>query len=273
MANSILPHIGWLADTGVKLVTTDGATVQVWELRHNSDSAILSSWARHFRNHYCSDTDIDVLRNGTGLTRSEYLVRIKFPDAAVRPGPSIRVGDFGEILSADYLEYVLGYWTPRIRYSDKMIRNESSKGCDTIGFKFVTNGQESPNDSLAIFEAKAQFSGTTPKGKLQEAVDGSIKDLIRKAESLNAIKQRLRREGKLDEVSQVERFQNKEDKPYSEVSGAVALFCNSVYDPAVVATTHAAHHPNVANLLLLVIRGQELMALVGELYQRAANEA
>lgn len=272
MANNPL-HIAWLINTGNGITTVDGKPVEVWEIRHSTNSTILSSWAEHFRNHYCADTEIDALRNGTGLSRAEYLINIKFPDAVNAPGPSIRAGDFGEILSADFLEYILGYWTPRTRYSDKIIRNESSKGCDTLGFKFVTPGKESPNDSLAIFEAKAQFSGTKPKKRLQHAVDDSIKDQIRKAESLNATKQRLRREGKSSEVSQVERFQNKEDKPYNEISGAVAFFCNSIFDAATIATTNAAHHPNVGNLLLLVIRGDKLMAFVSDLYTRAANEA
>jgi hypothetical protein len=119
------------------------------------------------------------------------LNKIKFPDPQEPPGPSIRSGDFGEILIADFLEYILGFWVPRTRYSDKDIRNESSKGSDVIGFKFLVDGSESPEDILFIFEAKAQFSGNSPNPRLQEAIDDSRKDQRRKAESLNAIKQRL----------------------------------------------------------------------------------
>jgi len=273
MGDHVPPHIVWLVDTNERITTADRKLVEVWEIKHTCDPATLSGWARHFRNQYCDDAEIDELRVGTGLSRAEYLVSIKFPDPVNAPGPSIRSGDFGEILSADYLEYILGYWTPRTRFSDKMIRNESPKGCDIIGFKFVKGDQESPNDSLAVFESKAQFSGTIPDRRLQDAVEDSIKDQIRKAESLNAIKQRLRYHGKLNEACHVERFQNKEDKPYVEVSGAVALFCNSVYDAATIGKTSATHHPNFANLILLVIRGEKLMDLVGELYTRAANEA
>jgi hypothetical protein len=273
MANHAPLHVAWLVDTKERITTADGKTAEVWEIKYTSDPATLSDWAKHFRGHYCSDAEIDRLRDGTGLSRAEYLVNIKFPDAIDKPGPSIRAGDFGEILAADYLEYVLGYWTPRTRYGDKTVRNESTKGCDNIGFKFVIIGQESPDDALAIFEVKAQFSGIKATARLQNAVDDSIKDQVRKAESLNAIKQRLYREQKLAEVSRVERFQNKEDKPYKEVSGAVALFCTSVFDSASIASTNTAHHPNLSSLLLLVIRAERAMALVGELYARAANEA
>ena len=118
----------WLDDTGERLQTTDGKTVEVWEFRHQNDQNVLSAWASHFRNHYCLDTEIDNYRRGYNYSRSEYLKNIIFPDERTAPGPSIRAGDFGEILVADYLEYILGFWVPRTRYGDKTIRNESTKG-------------------------------------------------------------------------------------------------------------------------------------------------
>ena len=90
----------WLVKTDEILNTADGKTVKIWELQYSQDNEILSSWAKHFRNHYCSDNQIDSLRSGTGLTRAEYLTQIKFPDSNRAPGPSIRAGDFGEILVA-----------------------------------------------------------------------------------------------------------------------------------------------------------------------------
>jgi hypothetical protein len=60
---------------------------------------------------------LELLVSGTGLTKAEYLIQRKFPDARNAPGPSIRAGDFAEILVADYVEYKLGYWCPRkLRY-------------------------------------------------------------------------------------------------------------------------------------------------------------
>ena len=56
-------HIDWLIDTGERLSTADGKTVEVWEFRHEEDGDILSRWARHFRNHYCLDSEIDFYRN------------------------------------------------------------------------------------------------------------------------------------------------------------------------------------------------------------------
>ncbi len=184
-------HTKWLVDTGERLKTADGKDIEVWEFQHPNDEDVLSAWAKHFRNHYCFDSEIDYWRKGYKCSRAEYLNTIKFPDSKAAPGPSIRAGDFGEVLVADFLEYLLGYWVPRTRYGDKTIRNESTKGTDIIGFNIVKDGNASSKDKLAIFEAKTQFSGKKAKARLQDAVDGSAKDIARKAESLNAIKQRL----------------------------------------------------------------------------------
>lgn len=266
-------HLEWLKDTKLELKTVDGNTIRVLEFRHQKDEEVLSEWAKHFRCHYCLDTEIDGLREGIGYSRKKYLNEIKFPDALIKPGPSIRSGDFGEILVADYLEYILKYWVPRTRYCDKAIRNESTKGCDIIGFNILSKKRYSRNDSLAIFEAKAQFTGKKPKNRLQDAVIDSIKDVIRKAESLNAMKQHTLKAQQSELTSRVERFQNPEDHPYKEISGAVALFSTVCYDTKCVLGTDASSHPNRNNLMLLVIQGNDMMKLVHELYRRAADEA
>jgi hypothetical protein len=243
------------------------------ELKHVKDDAVLSAWAKHFRNQYCHDDEIDDLCKGTKLSRAEYLRTIKFPDESSAPGPSIRAGDFGEVLVADYLNFVLDYWLSRTRYDRKTVRNESTKGTDIIGFKIVAPGRDDPKDALALFEAKAQFTGSTSNGRLQAAVDGSAKDEIRKAESLNAIKQRCRDRGCPADVQTVERFQNPEDRPYSEEYGAVALLSSSLFDKKDVRATTIANHPHASKLTLIVIHGPDLMPLVHELYRRAADEA
>jgi hypothetical protein len=266
-------YIQWLTDTGRKLRTADGKFIRIWEFCHQPDDQILSDWARHFRNHYCLDGQIDQLRHGTGLSRKDYLVNRKFPDAANKPGPSIRSGDFGEILVADYLQYTCGFWVPRTRYANKNIRNESTKGCDIVGFQFVKDGTVSPEDLLAIFEAKAQLAGHAANCRLQEAVDDSCKDSIRKADTLNAMKQRFLDTQDNAAASRIERFQDPVDRPYREISGAVAIFSEHLFDPPAIRTTTTTHHPNRDNLELLIIQGPDLMNLVHELYRRAADEA
>jgi hypothetical protein len=267
-------HLTWLVPTGTKLKTQDGKEIELWEVNHAPDPKVLSAWAKHFRGHYCDDAEIDILRQGTPHpTRGEYLTALKFPDAKQKPGPGIRSGDFAEILVADYLEYVLGFWVPRTRYEDKTVRNESTKGSDVIGFAFRHAGQVSPSDTLFIFESKAQLSGNKAKTILQEAIDHSAKDELRRAESLNAVKQRLLKRGDLPGVAKVARFQDVAKQPYQSLAGAAALFTTEVLDHAVIRSSDAAKHTNRARLSLLVISGPKLMDLVHHLYTRAADEA
>jgi hypothetical protein len=266
-------HLSWIVDTGRFIKTADGRPVRVMELRHQNDNRVLSAWAKHFRNQYCEDGQIDALCRGTGLSRAEYLHQIKFPDPTGPPGPSIRAGDFGEIIVADYVEFALNYWLPRTRYDHKTVRNESTKGSDIIGFKIVAPGRDDANDALALFEAKAKLTGSTPNGRLQAAVDGSAKDELRKAESLNAIKQRFLDLGQAAEVAAVERFQDPEDRPHREEYGAVALLSTPLFSSKEIRSTNTSSHPHAGNLTLIVIHGPDLMDLVHELYRRAADEA
>ncbi|MBY0148722.1 Hachiman antiphage defense system protein HamA [Neobacillus niacini] len=273
MITTIPEHIRWFKNTGHTITNSNGDNIEILEFNHEFDESVLSMWAKHFREHYCFDDEIDFFREGYNYTRAEYLNKIKFPDSSKAPGPSTRAGDFGEILVADYLEFILEYWVPRTRYGNKTVRNESTKGSDTLAFKIIRNGQDSPKDTLAIFESKAQFSGKNANPRLQDAVNDSIKDETRKAESLNAIKQILFNRNKLQEAKSINRFQNPIDRPYKEVSGAVALFSTNLYDPGLITDTMTDTHPNKKNLKLLVIHGTDMMTLVHDLYRRAADEA
>jgi hypothetical protein len=269
-------HLVGLKDTGEKLTTSDGKKIAVWELVvDNADTAMWKAWAKHFREHYCLDSMIDELRDGTSYSRAEYLRQLVFPDAKRDWGPAVRTGDFTEILLSDLLEERFQCWVPRTRYANKDVRNESPKGTDVLGLKFVNaDFSPSPKDILLMFEGKAQLSGKKPLPRLQDAIDGSSKDTFRKGETLNAIKRRLIEHGNRMDSNKVQRFQDALGLPYVEQSGAAAFFCRSVYDPAhICRSTSCKNHKNFRNLFLLVIRSKNFMKLVHSLYKRAADEA
>lgn len=276
-------HTNWLVDTGDRLTTLDGKEVEVWEFRHEVDDAVLSAWAKHFRNHYCLDTELDFLRGKR--PRADYLTNIKFPCRTSKLGPGIRAGDFGEILVADYLQWLLGYWVPRVRWASKVVRDESPKGSDVIGFRFhKKSGEASTKDVLFVFESKTKFSASKIN-RLQDAIDDSAKDHIRIDESLNFIKQKLFERREIAEARWVERFQSPVDMPYQEAYGAAAIISDECFDaveltsadcrniPKSAKSTEVFPHHNGDSLVLLVIKGARLMDLVHELYRRAADEA
>lgn len=267
-------YLSGLTKCAEHLSTADGCRIDVWELTVSPAAGYLSEWASEFRQHYCSDTEIDALRAGTGLTRTEYLTQLVFPDKTAAPGPGIRAGDFAELLLSDYVEYVLGYWVPRGKYAEKASRDESAKGVDIVGFRLTTPSASTPADALLAFEVKAQFSGAKYNGRLQTAIDDSSKDYLRRALTLNATKRRLRQVGEHDKALLVQRFQNPSDHPYVFRSGAAAVLSDGAYNESLLQSgTKITGHQNAANLELIVIRGKDLMKLVHAIYERAANEA
>lgn len=255
------------------LKTADGCSIDIWELSLPTDNAYLSDWALRFRRQYCPDDEIDELREGTELSRAEFLLQLVFPDKQKAPGPGIRSGDFAELLIADYVEYHLGFWVPRDKYAEKASRDESVKGVDILGFKVVNTAFASENDTLLAFEVKAQLVEGKYEGRLQTAIDDSSKDYLRSAMTLNATKRRLRRAGQLKGALIVQRFQNLVDRPYVYRSGAAAVLSGKAYDETALQGSTVAEHQNTVNLELIVIRGTDLMTLTHALYQKAADEA
>lgn len=262
----------WLVEEKEENFTTvDGKSIKVFSFNYDSDDdETMSAWAKHFRNHYCSDEIIDLSRSGTGLSRKDYLLTLKFPDQAIAPGPSVRSGDFSEILIADYLEFLLNYWVPRTRYSNKINRNSSTMGSDIIGLRFFDKN-ETEKDIIAVIESKASLK--RQENSLQKAIDHSIKDEKRLAESLNAMKQRYINIYNIENAKKIERFQNPADNPYTMIYGAAALFSNETYNEEFLRTSDATKHVDPCHLILIVIKGDNMMNLVHELYRRAADEA
>jgi hypothetical protein len=266
-------HFEWLVDTGQSLKTADGHAIKVWEIAHQPESTVLSAWAKHIRRHYCADEEIDPMRRGPGLSRQDYLRTLKLPDKSKDFGPATRAGDFGEILIADFLEYVLGYWVPRLRYDRKITRNESTKGCDVIGIRVANPKTMSPEDVLLVFECKVQFSGRKAEPRLQEAISHNGKDFERLGESLNAIRQRFHDRKDEESGTVIERFQNMEDRPYTAEWGAAAIFDAAVFDPVEIEKSEANGHRHRTTLQLVVMKGKSMMPLVHSLYEAAADEA
>ncbi len=276
-------HISWLKDTGDRYLTADGKEVEVWDFEHEADEEILSEWATHFRNHYCLDDYIDLLRGAK--SREDYLTNIKFPSKTSKLGPGIRAGDFGEILVADYLEWLMNCWVPRFRWGSKMVRDESPKGSDVIGFKYELEDGTSNKDRLLVFETKTQFSQSTGKNRLQDAVNDSAKDHLRIDESLNFIKQKFCESNQLEQAQKIERFQTPVDVPYQETFGAAAIVTSEFFDdnmpqetdctkiPKSKKSKEVFSHPHLDKLVLLVVKGPDMMQLVHDLYEKAAHEA
>lgn len=262
-------HLQWLVDTGEELITECGKTAKIFRFDYDvNNQDVMAKWAKHFRNHYCSDNHIDFLKS-PAQARADYLLTIKFPAQTIAPGPSIRSGDFAEILVADYLTYLRGYTVPRTRYDRKGVPNESTKGSDVLAFK--QDGNDSSKDELLVYEVKAKLTAK-PKPMLQEAIDHSAKDYLRLAESLNGIKQRMFDRQEMESIGLINRFQNSVNQPYNTRFGAAAVCSSSSFDKNVLAKANSNQHPYADDLELIAFRGDDLMSLAHTLYERAASE-
>lgn len=265
-------HVARLTNVST-LTSVCGREIAVWELDVKVGDALVSDWARHFRQSYCADSDIDLLR--LDLTRKDYLTTMVFPHATEKPGPSIRSGDFAELLISDFLEYVQGFWVPRYKYSDKASPNESVKGSDVLGFRQVQPRVDSVQDTLIVCEVKAQLTGRKYKDRMKTAVADSSKDIghLRLATSLNALKRRAVL-GKLeDKVELVARFQRKTDAQFVLKSSAAVVLTDDLFDETSVANVDCSSHANAHSLELIVVKGAQLMQLAHKLYEVAASEA
>ena len=255
------------------LTLESGGTCEVWELDVSADAECLSEWANRFRQTYCSDSHLDILREGTGKSRAEFLLETVFPDKSAPPGPAVRSGDFAELLVSDYVEFFLGYWVPRGKYAEKGSRDESVKGVDIVGFQCPDPAQPRPTDEMLTFEAKAQLAGGKYKDRLQVAVNDSGKDYLRAGQTLAAMKRRIYLVGEHASMLVVQRFQDAVDRPYQLLSGAAAILSDAAFDTDGIKGTTIAEHNNAGNLKLIAVRGRDLMTLAHALYQRAADEA
>ena len=269
-------HLVWLNPLDTKQ-TADGKDIKIYELNYDlTNTAIFSSWARHFRNHYCLDSNIERLIQGTTQTKAEYLNNIKFPESNVN-GAKTRAGDFGEILVSDFIEYILNFWVPRTRFSERQNRNNPTQGIDVIGFKSDNYALNNRNDKLIIFEVKCKLTGVNKsytKDRMMDAINDSKKDYsLRKAEALNGLKSWYLLRDKETEANAVQRFQNPKDFPFEELSGATSIILNEAYDEEKLIEVDSSQHPNKEKLMLILIKGQDLMTLVHKLYERAADEA
>ncbi|MGM0293911.1 Hachiman antiphage defense system protein HamA [Enterococcus mundtii] len=252
------------------LKTENGQNVNVYNLDIQDEEDILNSWAKHLREHYCLDSEIDFFRSGTGLSRKDYLNKVKFPDSTASLGSAVMSGDFAEILVHDYIEFFELYYTTRTRYRNKVNRNSSTMGSDVLGYKCSNVDSPSPKDELIVLEVKAQSSETNPKPMLQTAVNDSAKDEIRLAESLNAEVQRLVYGNRHAEAKVIQRFQNRTDRPYQIKFSAVAVHSTYSYDEDLIKQVDLDGHPD-DNINLLVIHSERLMEFVKEMYVRASE--
>ena len=264
-----MKYLDSLIKKGCITIST-GEAVEIFVLEKIKDPAAIKEWANHFRNNYCADELLDQLRKPNNLSRKDFLLQYKFPDKSLGFGPATRTGDFAELLVSDYLEFTFGYYVPKDRYNCKFNRSNSSQGTDVIGLKMLGDSH-SPNDEMVVFEVKGKSQKNTRDNRLQDAIDDSYKDYIRKGETLNAVNQRAIERNDVKVSKLVSRFLNEVDTPYKMKYGAAAVYDEDAYSEEINKNSVSKMGTSVSITWMIVIRRVDLKDLIAKIYEEAAN--
>lgn len=245
--------------------------ITVIELKPEDEEEAVIEWASHLRSHYTTDDDLEKMSEYTKLTKEKILSDIIFPDPNNKFGKSIMVGDFAEILIADYLQFVNDYVVPRTRYEHKDKRNSSTQGSDLLAYKISDPSKWSNEDELLVYEVKAQSSERKVSSpRLQDAINDSAKDNTRLAESIVASGRRLIGLQKDEEARMVFRFLNSTDEPYKKKYGAAAVHSKASFSRQLLEDIDTSKHPD-DEIELLVVHCEQLLNFILYMYERAGK--
>ena len=257
------------------IISSRGEEIQVYKFNTELlDDNSLNNWALGLRYNYIEKDLLELAISGTGLTKKEYLEKMIFPNPEVSQGAATMSGEFGELLVYDYINYVLEYYVPRVRYFNKVNPDMPVPGSDVIGYKMENYKKGSKNDKLLVAEVKTRstISGnktTAITETITKAIQGASKDRVRVGESLNAEKSKLLTRGRFREAKIVERFQNKTDNPYNLDFFAVAVMDNELYSEQLILDVINNQNENIKFTNILIIHSKELKSFLRDLYKRA----
>lgn len=254
---------------------SSGEEIQVYKLNSDLlDDNSLNNWALGLRNNYVEESLLEPLIKGTGLTKQEFLKKNIFPNHQNSLGASTMSGEFGEILVYDYINFTLNHYVTRTRYLEKVNPDMPVPGSDVIGYHVKNIDKPSETDHLIVAEVKTRSSKSGNKKSLCEntvkkAIEHSVKDIVRLAESLNAEKRRLINRMRIEEAKIVERFQNKPENPFIIDFFAVAVLDSDLYSDQVVLDVVNSQSENIKSTNVLIIHSKELKLFLRDVYRRA----
>lgn len=253
----------WLA--AEQCTFKDGTKIYCWRLDWSCSDKVLDEWALHLRRHYISD---DILENRVTVrqtTPDQYLPLRVVPDI-----PSIRSGDFAEILISDVLQYLYGLVVPRYKQCNRKDKNASEHGSDVIAYQLKNLNGASALDKLFVLEVKSNASKTSDE-ELIKTVKKATKDSEKDPNRVPMTLQYM-----IDEAIDVnDQTTQKNLLRFTDMGGSP---CKKIFGSA-VATSHikpidalSGKAPSdvglSANSPLIVVHASKLMDLVNSLYGR-----
>ncbi len=267
----IIKEDGVIKDNSIQL--------KCYRIEYNNDPDVLDDWALHIRRHYIPDDELEEDCTLLGLTSEEYLRSSVIPQKDVHLGPTSRSNTITEILISDLLEFVYGFHVPRIRQTNMSGTTVSEHGTDVIGYQFEKEDKTpSSKDKLIAAEVKAVLS-KADTSVIKSAVEDSVKDEYRVAQTLNYMRKKLKHYGKLEESKDIERFQLKTKYDYSIFYVPAGITSLAELDEVTVGEEKIHIIPEIdGNDLKLChgnciffVHGKNLMKLTHEVFERCTK--
>lgn len=251
--------------------------IQPISLSDSETESELDEWAKFLRRNYITDKKLNAhLRTISSKKekKSDLIASVNkyyLPEnkKGINGGNIIRIGDFGEILIEDYLQFIEDYCVPRTKHRNKSSKNKSTFGSDVIGYKICNKQSLNNDDELIVIEVKTTCT-TNKSNVLQKAVNDSCLDIERVAETINKSYDQLLDQGREDEANTVSKFLSVD--PFKIKYGAAAVCDDKSYSKTKKSNyfkeLDTSKHRG-KNLLLLVVHRKRLSELISKLYERA----
>lgn len=201
-------YLKWIIEEK-DVVLNNGEVITCFKLDYLDDDSVLDEWALHIRQHYISDSELENSCKELEMSPSEYLKSMVIPQKEDPFSGAARSNGISEILFSDLMAFIYGLEVPRCRFDNMSGKTVSEHGADVIGYRFF-NDNKCPNnkDRLVTVEVK---SGLTEKNAdvIERAVIDANKDEYRYAQSLDYMRKKLARMGKISEARDIIRFLKK----------------------------------------------------------------
>lgn len=273
-------YIKWLVEEN-GIVRNYSGTLFCYRIDYNNDNEILDDWALHIRRHYVPDEELMEDAEIEGLSIEDYLRQFVIPQESDAMGSTARSGTIAEILFSDLVEFILGYHVPRCRQYNMSGKTVSEHGTDVIGYKFA-NENKKPNvkDEILAVEIKAGLS-SSDVSVINRAVADSAKDEYRVSLSLNYMRKKLAKMGKIDESNDIRRFQQKTKQGFDYVikysAGGITslpLLHGETENGVIIEVIPGVNGTDIAfkkGEAIYFIHGEKLMELAHKVYERCVR--
>jgi len=260
--------MGFLSDRCQQVAcNTDGllldGAIAVVRIARQSALEITGLQAQELGLCYIDPGILEQMAIANGMAKSDQLAAI-LPDA-----PHIRSGDFGEILSREYLRQSDGTRKfPAFRWRNRSTKNDTVRGTDLIGYTVVNAQAVSEQDVLILCEVKTRAAAVKDDIVL-DALTGVKKDYAsRMANSLHFYQARLIQDDLPEEAKIVGRFINPHNAPYKKQLFAVVVHADHLWEDAFFKVLPNAHGLKI-EVTVQIIRVEELADWINEVYAAA----